>query len=186
MANLYRRSICVNLEVVEDLTSSLVGSIRLNKPEDASLKSIQRKRRYCVFFWLGAGERDFLPSAGCCFYSSAKRRVRQVHGDEISLFGCASEEGHNVLLFRVVQPHDGTVSQCRRIFAQFNKSVEEEGYVGEEGRIRPVHITLSNSCDPPDCVASPTSMPLYRSGTPGSVKVRLAAAPLHVVHRDRR
>ena len=32
-------------EVVEDLTRSLSGSIWLNKPEDASLKSIQRKRR---------------------------------------------------------------------------------------------------------------------------------------------
>jgi hypothetical protein len=32
-------------EVVEDLTSSLTGSIRLKKPEDASLKSTQRKRR---------------------------------------------------------------------------------------------------------------------------------------------
>jgi hypothetical protein len=37
-------------EVGGDLTSSLAGSIRLNKPEDASLKSIQRKRRYCAFF----------------------------------------------------------------------------------------------------------------------------------------
>jgi hypothetical protein len=37
-------------EVIEDLTSSLTGSIRLNKPEDASLKSIQSERRYCAFF----------------------------------------------------------------------------------------------------------------------------------------
>src|ERR1700679_1108605 len=96
-------------EVVEDLTNSLAGSIRLNKPEDASLKSIQRKHRQCAFFWLGAGEGNFLPSAGCCFYTSAKRRVRQVHGNEVSLFVAASKEGHNMLLFRVMQPHDVAV-----------------------------------------------------------------------------